>query len=319
MKFTNVHIRRQRLKAWLILVIAILILAGAAIVFINARGIVKSKLANIVDMKIAAVSGRIASVDIMDDPPAQFANKDKVGYYFVHDEEQYYIVSFKEAKYDELAKEFADNGNRLTLRGYTETSEAEMIEIAANTINSSLGEQLITMDNYREYLGSVYLEVDNELAHPYYNLVPGRMFFFFALVIIGLFVLFVGVVSVWKNGWVNVSPYISDEELDRRLSSIDTVWFDQIHTFLTDEYLVHCDYTKIRVIRYADIVQAYEFRGINDGNILNYICIIVKTNDGMGYKVSDKSMPGDKALDQIQEVLQRLPEYNPQIVVGYTE
>ena len=264
----------------------------------------------------------VAHIDVVDEPPSQFAYKDSEGFYFVYDGQYYYVVSFKESKYDKLVEEFDHNGGKMTLRGYTRYMDSDLVQIAINTINSSMGEEVISTDNYRDLLGDVYLEVDNNLSSAYSNLVGWHLLFVIFLGIAGAFISFNGICGVWKKGWVDVSPYIADKDLDRELNSINSTWYDEIGIYIMEEFLVNIHYVSgISVFRFSDIRQAYQAQHSTNGGV-DRVYMVLILNDGTQHEIAEAKHTYNKAymaIDEITQVLMVISEKNPETVIGYTE
>ncbi len=323
MKFTNIHIKKARRKAYIVAAIGLFLLVAAVAIYIHGYIIVKDKKAKEMNLLDAGpVTDVIAHVDVVDEPPSQFANKDSEGFYFVYDGQYYYIVSYKESKHDKIVEEFEQNGGKITLRGYTNYMDNDLVQIAINTINSSMGQNVINADNYGDLLGNVYLKVDNNLSSAYSNLVLGHLLFVIILGIAGAVTSFYGFCGVWKKGWIDVSPYISDEDLDRELNSINSTWYDEIGIYIIEEYIVYIHYISgVSVFRFSDIVQAYQAQHSTNGGI-DRVYMVIRLNDGTQHEIGDAKHKSNKAymaIDEISKVLMVMSEKNTEMVIGYTE
>ncbi|MBR0385151.1 MAG: hypothetical protein IJI05_01225 [Erysipelotrichaceae bacterium] len=174
---------------------------------------------------------KLAYVDIYDF--IQFASKgDDLGYYIGYDDDRYYIISISSSDYGYVVRQFneAGKGNTFRLYGHTVSIPLEARGYAIEALNEAVGDTVVSVLNFDEVFGKVYLSVEKEAQNfSFDSLISvsgGYLLGGIFTLITGLTLFFVGR-SQRKSFAANEGDGgLLDSEVMEQINREDTVWLE---------------------------------------------------------------------------------------------
>lgn len=251
-----------------------------------------------------------------------FASKGEEKYYFVSDGAYIYVAQIDEKNFEKLKEIYeytydedvnAQAPERVKIYGVTSKIQSDLAEIIISEYNTMMGQELLTEENWADYVGAVYLkmpeiEVDTELE---------MLLIIFAGVfaVIFLCVYICSKVSSKKT----LKKYSENDELEKILDEIEdenSLKYFKNKVFLTKSYYV--DLSKgFNVYKYEDIKWIYVHQ------LVQYIFFYTKTimlkeagNKKVKQTASAFAMLGKN--DEFQRLFNDLCQRVPNALKGYT-
>lgn len=230
-------------------------------------------------------------------------------YYFLMDEDYLYIGYLNYDIYEKLNKQ--DIGkNPVTIYGKTKKIPSDVIDIAIEVYNEGLEEPFLTEDNYQEYIGEICIDTDSVSLNGAFQIILGSLFSWVAIIYLILFLVKKNKINKLKR------DSILWGDIKSELNRSETEEYFKFGTCLTPKYIV--DSMKgLTVIPYQDIVWVYLHESRYNG-VTNDRYLVIVTKEKKNLKVSRLSGFHPKAKDTYMEIIHKIYEKNPSMLVGYT-
>ena len=321
MKFTNKNVLKEekKIKRGMIIGIALIVVSFGLFYFGN-RAMKKA------DNNIKDMNSIIESSDSKKDGLETYLNIKKDlyrfavyddtsdAYYFVTDGDYIYIVYMSVDKYKEISNDDSDS-EYVKVKGVTSTTTKDVKEIAVDSYNEifelSDGEE-ITMADFNNYFGSVYLDMTNDTSD------AGGMEF-----LLGIIVFFTGLVCFLTNDRVrrgykkSLKKYTDSdiEAIDNEMDDKESFYYDKSKLYLTPHYIINFS-GKFSIIKYSDILWVYPYAHRTNG-IKDTQSIIVKDKFGKNYVVANLSIITKAKKEEFNEIMNTIISKNDKMLVGY--
>lgn len=188
-------------------------------------------------------------------------------YYFLADEKYLYIGYLDYSTYQKLNTDSITSKN-ITIKGKTKKIPNDVVNIAIDVYNKQLGENFLTTENYKNYIGEVCIDTVSSLVNNIVEIILGLVFIIISVTYFLIYIIRKNRVKKIKNSpiWNKVSS---------ELNSSNTICFDKYKLYLTDNYIV--DGLKgITIIPYDDIIWIYLYEYRYNGVVCNRRIIVVE-------------------------------------------
>ena len=288
-------------KNRLILFIGIIFLSLTIFMIYLGKEFSKSKEKNIINMKNILMEQKkeeniISYIDTITKPylfgeykkdDTSLNNK----FYFLMDSDNHlYIVYMNDEKFNKLDVNLVDN-NSIRIIGKTKLIDEEIKELAIKSYNKAMKDEYLTLDNFYEYVGWVYLDTS-------FSINDINMYYLTSLVfvIITIFLILKYIINSTKNR--KVFKNFSHEDLERIASEVlqhKNSEYSNINIYLLKDYLVDTN-ESILIIKYKDIEKIY----INEPRN-NYI--VININDKKKYKIANSKNIVKNRLELYNEIV----------------
>lgn len=256
------------------------------------------------------------------DIPYEFATESEGldTYYFVFDEYNYmYVARLDYSTYMMLENEYNEDPENFsyTLYGYILDVPSELKEMAISVYNKNMEDEVLTEENYREYLGNTYLD---ETENPNENI---AIIFFSLFIVTCIFALVV--LIIYLIGFVKTKKTLKsfdEQEIEYELLKPTTIQFKlncgnsiKYTVYLTDKYIVSKS-VGLMVLEYKDIVWLYSKKMIVNG--IPTLVTLKGLTGKKTYDIAEARIYGG-GEDTINEIMSKINEKNPKIMIGYTK
>ena len=321
-KFTNENVKkeRKRLNRNILLNVLILIIGLALGLWANyivedARNNVKA-LNEIIVEQNEDKEDKIAKVNVHY-VPYQFAVQEgnENSYYIVMDEQYMYIAYLPEYKFNELNKEDITE-NPVELKGRTRLVSREIKELAIAAYNEAVEDEYkITMADFDDYFGQVYLEATATYED---NIAEVQRLGFFIFTIVGIVGLVITIRQRIKfgNSIKNMDEYLI-EKLNNEMNDKDAFYYDKVHLYLTKNYVINFQGI-FKVIEYKDIIWMYSMQ-LRTNGIKTAKAINIMAKNGKVYTIANIDIVTKSKKELYDEIWNTIASKNPNMVLGYTK
>ena len=248
--------------------------------------------------------------------PELFAEYDEsltsAKYYFLWDDHYLYVGYLDYDTYQYLNDESISLENPKVIEGKTKTLTTDVIDIAIDYYNDAVGEEFLTFDNYSEYIGHIFIDLDTPLHDYDTQLIVG---FIFGIVSVVFFILFFVLCYKLKKS-ICVFSDTEWNKIIKELDDDDTKFYKQTNIYLTKHYMVDLN-RGITVLDYEDIVWIYQYR-LKQYGITTAKSLIVCTKNRKKYKIADsEGFSRTKAI--YEEIVKKIQSVQPNVMIGFTK
>ncbi len=271
-----------------------------------------------------AKTGDFAYVDvsIMSD---YFATNDYTGVdhktYFVWDEKYIYIVDLNDKNREDLNPvydySYSEDENAVApeakrIYGMVKSIPSDLKKIAIDSYNEMKGEKVLNLTNFKDYLGTVYMDTFETPNNDIISTLSVSVIFF---VIGGLLIIaFVCVKARTKKNMKKV-----EEKWDtilNELDSSDCFHYKKASLYITKNYLISYA-AGLELYDYKDIVWIYPHEYRYNGSLSQKSMMIV-LKDSKTKKLATVSA-SKKNLNMFDEMYESLLNKMPDVLSGYTK
>lgn len=319
-RFTNGNIKKEYQKKYVGIVISILIIA-VSFIFLYLEGKATEELnSEMIDLNSIIVESE-SKVDKKsyinaESIPYKFAGYDDTtdSYYIVFDEKYMYITYMTEEQFEDLNNEDIYE-NPIRIEGITKTTTNDVKEIAIEAYNDNMEneEDKLTIDDFENYFGSIYLDMTVSTS----SVADIYLLIFVLLLFIGVIYLLVAIIQLIKfNSGIKKTDETQIDELDNEMNKDSAFYYEKAHLYLTDNYIINFGGT-FRVIKYQDILWMYPFEQRVNG-IKTAQSIRVLVNNGKTYTIASIELITKKKKEVFNEIFNTILSKNNQMLVGYT-
>ena len=316
MRFTNEAVKKEfsKIKNYLWIGVLLIILSFVFLSLGDKRDSMDKKDAlnmhNLIVDNLKDKTGKMGFINANNIPYKFAVYKDTTdAYYFVTDDKYIYFAYMDSDTFNGLNNKKIEKKAKKII-GITKETPDDIKKLAVSSYNEIVGNQnKITIDDYNDYFGSIYLDMTSSNSGFYYLM-------FIAFLLIGFILLIIYVASnrKFKKGMKK----LSDEELkeiDDELNSKDSFYYENAHLVLTKNYVVNLG-ASFSIIKYSDIIWLYPYvlrtRGVKSSE-----SIIAVTNDAKRHSIANISMITKAKKEAFNEIFDTIASRNPDILVGY--
>ena len=239
--------------------------------------------------------------------------KEEIGkYYFVMDDaNKLYIIYIDKTTYSKLNKEeIKDNPVKIT--GITKKIPNDIKDIAIESYNEYMQEEYLTKDNFKDYVGIIYLDtVTNLYDSTLYYIGSGFIGLISLILITSYIIIFIKNKKIFKK--------LSQEEIakiDAEIEGLETSKYNNMKFYLLKDSLVDTS-NYIIAVKYKEIVWAYPYVQRYNGLPVNK-CIRIVTKDKKKYNVANTKIINKEKDKILDEIIEKLKEKNKDIILGYS-
>lgn len=306
--------KRLLIIGLIILVIAVVLIVTGALKNQNKYEGVQMHIYNDLISKDADKENMLVKLEITNISPA-FAVKEiknvKQNYYFAVDKNNYwYIVRLTDSTYQELKSKIDSEGEnfKYVLKGYIYNDPAELKKLAMSAYNQSLSAdaEKLTNSNFKDYLGSTYLD---ETKTPNDSTVTALIGIGIGLAILSSIFLIISISNI-KKLKSTLKKYDA-EELKEELNNINIEEYKRQSIYLTNKYIIST-INGLSVLEYSDILWMYNEKRRQNGIVVG-IWIMARTKNNKKILIAS-----DMKEDILIEIMTKIKEKNHEILIGFT-
>lgn len=320
-KFTNPNILKEKKRLTRNVLLSILLLIVAVALAALGYYIVEQAKANtkpLNDIIVEQDGGKeeqIATIEVHSKPYLFAEETDSTyGYFIVADDEFMYIAYM--GKYNELTTKTDLKENPVTITGGTKLIPKEIKEYALEAYNQGLEEEeKLTMADFKSYFGEVYLDITSTGMDDI-GFVPYISAFICGL--LGLILFATAITQKIKfSSSIKKMDEATIETLDNEMNSQEAFYYERIHLFLTNRYIINFK-GNFRVIEYQDIIWMYSMIYRTNGIKTNQ-SIKVMTKDGKTHEIAAIDIATKAKKEMYEEIWNTIVAKNNRIVLGFTK
>lgn len=248
--------------------------------------------------------------------PTLFAEYDNMTtsdkYYFVWSGDVLNVAYLDYSTYQKVAAK-TSNEESMKIYGVTKTIPTDVLEIAIDVANDIVGEEFLTMDNYQDYISTMYIDAVNPLHDNSIQIVAGIIF---TLLSIAFFVIAIVRQRATKKSILSRT----DSEWQKILDELDnenTKHYKKINLFLTDNYIVDLS-NGLRVVEYKEIVWMYQYQ-LKQYGMTTSKNIVIATDKGKRVSIANMDNFMKRSKKDYAEIMDFIASKNPSIALGYTK
>lgn len=245
-------------------------------------------------------------------------------YYFAFDGEYYYILNLTTSTFYSLKEindytystdENAIMPDPISVTGMTKKIPEELKQIAIESFNSIIGEEVVNEDNFEDYYGDIYLI---EGMTPQDNI--DIQVFALCMALATFIVCFV--CYLYKNNKIKrtIKFYKQNEEYDlieKELENSEVQEFKKAKTILTRNYIIDAS-NGIDIIKYSDIIWIYPFK-LRYWGLTTTQSLIIVTENKKKHKIVTISAFSNKAKEEYEKVFEYILSKSPNALVGFNK
>ncbi|MBQ8472855.1 MAG: hypothetical protein IJ501_05075 [Bacilli bacterium] len=240
--------------------------------------------------------------------------EDDAKFYFVMDaNNNLYVVYMESDDYKKLnVKNIKENPIKIV--GLTKEIQSDVKELAISSYNEEMGEIYLTDENFKDYVGLIYLDMVTDGSDLSIYYIAGGVSFLF----------FLGFFTTYLTGYLKnkkIFGKYSKEELERISSEIyqieETNPYSKMKLYLLNDYIVDTS-NNIVILRYTDILWAYPYEYRYNGLLVNKNIKVINNKNKIYEIANTKFLDKNKDLT-LQEILNKLAEKDLDIILGYNK
>lgn len=320
-KFTNTSLTKERKRLTRNILLGILVLAVAVAMAVWGYWVKYQAEKNVKPLNDIIINeddekeGKIATIDVQVEPYLFAEQEGNLnGFFIVMDSKYMYIVYM--SKYDELTTKEDLKTNPVTITGATKLISKDIKELALKAYNKNLEEEYqLTMADFDSYFGDVYLDVTSSGISEIGNI---QLFLAFIISISGVIGLIVAIIQKVKfSSGIKKMDETTIETLDNEMNSQDAFYYEKIHLYLTNNYIINFK-GSFKVIEYRDIIWMYSMIYRTNGIKTNQ-SIKVMTKDGKTHEIAAIDIATKTKKEIYEEIWNTIIAKNNTIILGYTK
>lgn len=235
----------------------------------------------------------------------------KENYHFAIDEYNYwYIVRLTDATYQKMKSELEANKEnfKYVLKGYIYNDPADLKRLAISAYNQGLSAdaERLTNSNFKDYLGSTYLDETKTPNDGTSTTLIG--------IGIGVAILASIFLIIYISQTVKLKSTLKKynaEELKEELNNINTNEYKKQSIYLTNKYIIST-INGLDVLEYSDILWVYNEKRRNNGIVVG-IWIMACTKNNKRIQIASAMKE-----DILIEIMAKIKERNQDILIGFT-
>ena len=213
--------------------------------------------------------------------------------------------------YLEIRKEYfyrmettVDGKAFVTARGWEDLSQLLKV-------NEELGKEFLTKGNYKNYIGSIYIDTVNSIYQDTIQIVLGCVFAIFFVVYFISYMIHNRNLNKFKKDTVLWG------KIKTELDSSNIIEHSKLSLYLGKNMII--DYSKkLNILNYQDIAWVYlhenKYNGITN---LRYLMVVLKNNKKIQIAYVGGFHP--KLKEEYVKVMEEIYQHNQTILIGYTK
>lgn len=320
-RFTNPNILKEKkrltrnvLLSILLLIVAIALAAFGYYMVEQAKANTKP-LNDIIVEQDGGKEEQIATIDVHTKPYLFAEETDSTYAYFIVTDDEFMYIAYM-GKYNELTSKTDLKENPVTITGGTKLIPKEIKEYALEAYNQGLEEEeKLTMADFNSYFGAVYLDI-SATGMDDIGFIP--YFCAFVCGLLGLILFATAITQKIKfSSNIKKMDEATIETLDNEMNSSEAFYYERIHLFLTNRYVINFK-GSFRVIEYQDIIWMYSMIYRTNGIKTNQ-SIKVMTKDGKTHEIAAIDIATKAKKEMYEEIWNTIIAKNNHIVLGFTK
>ena len=235
-------------------------------------------------------------------------------FYLVMDYNNYlYILYMSSSNFRKLNIDSISE-NPIRVSGLTKKIENDIKELAIDAYNEEMGSEYLTKENFKEYVGLIYLDLEEDINDSSLYYIGAFISFLVFLVLIIIYLTF-----SLKNR--KTFKKYSKEELEKIGMEMYQVKennpYYKMNFYLLKDYVVDTS-NGIIVLKYEDIIWAYPYEYRYNGLVVNKN-IKLYDKENKVYDVANTKYFDKNKEEILQEILKKLKEKNEGIILGFNK
>jgi len=235
-------------------------------------------------------------------------------FYLVMDSNNYlYVLYMSEKNYNELNKDSIED-NSIRVNGFTKRIENDIKELAIDSYNESLGDTYLTNENFKDYVGLIYFDLE-------FDINDSTIYYVGAFISFLLFIVFISIyLSIYFKNKKIFKKY-SKEELEKigieiyQLNNNNP--YERMKLYFLKDYVVDTS-NGIVILKYNEIIWAYPYEYRYNGLVVNKNIKVYDINNKVHDIANTKYF--DKNKNEIlEEIIKKLKEKNKEIIIGFNK
>ena len=259
-------------------------------------------------------SGEYAELKVTE-VPSVFAEYDSSKtsdkYYFVWSD-NYLVIAFLDYDTYEKLNQEDIRENPITIRGITQETPNDVIELAISGYNEMVGEEFLTTTNYQSYLSTLYIDTTADLYNSTLQVFFGVLFTVLGIIFLTMFI-------AYRKKFKKMWKHYSEREWDRiskELESDEVKVYKKSRLYLTEHYIVGLNHG-LTVVPYEDLAWVYPYQ-LKQYGITTSRSLVLWTKKRERYTVA--SLEGImKSKAMMEEVIDFIVSKNPSLLVGFND
>ena len=230
-------------------------------------------------------------------------------YYFLMDKDYLYVGYLDYDTYLKLNQ--IGTGDSITIKGITKTIPSDIVDIAIEVYNEELGKEFLTKGNYKNYIGSIYIDTVNSIYQDTIQIVLGCVFAIFFVVYFISYMIHNRNLNKFKKDTVLWG------KIKTELDSSNIIEHSKLGLYLGKNMII--DYSKkLNILNYQDMAWVYlhenKYNGITN---LRYLMVVLKNNKKIQIAYVGGFHP--KLKEEYVKVMEEIYQHNQTILIGYTK
>ena len=242
-------------------------------------------------------------------------------YYFASDGTYTYILNLTVSQFNEMktiyeftydASEDAIVPDPIEVTGVTAFIPTDIREIAIDAYNEMMEEELLTEENFDEYIGSMCIQVGTTPRDNY----VWQFVIAFTAGVMGIALLFI-YLNYHFTTKKTLKKYANQmDEIYQEVEAEETNIYNKEKLYITKNYLLDLN-TGLNIIKLSEIEWMYPHEYRRNG--ISTKSIVVVTSDGKRSQISKMEVISKKAKETFDEIYNKISEKTPNAMNGYTK
>lgn len=240
--------------------------------------------------------------------------EDDAKYYLVMDKDNYlYIVYMSTEDFNKLNVDSIKE-KPIQVTGLTKKIPSDIKSLAIEAYNEEMESEYLTDDNFKDYVGLIYLDMKTPVHDS--SLYYVGTFICFLIFLILIIVYF----SIWSKNR-KVFKKIPKEELEKINSEIYQLQknnpYEKMKLYFLKDYIVDTS-NSIIILKYNEIVWAYPYEYRYNGMLVNKNIKVYDIHNKV-YDIANTKYLAKNKDKILQEILVKLSEKNSEIILGFNK
>jgi len=244
---------------------------------------------------------------------AEYDNSKKSSKYYFLWENHYLSIGYLDYDtYQYLNDSEIGLENPKIIYGQTKHLSSDVIKIAIDYYNDTVGEQFLTLDNYSDYIGDIFIDTSTPFYDCSIQLLVAVVFGIVSILFFILYFLFSYRLNYLLSCFSEEEIKIVDEDFDSK----NMKFYKKVNVYLTKNYLIDLNHG-INIFKYQDIIWIYpDYRKYTgDSNSKN---LIVWTKNKKKHKIADATI-FIKTDIIYKEIINNIKHNYDHVMIGYTK
>lgn len=260
------------------------------------------------------------SVQMLTDP---FASDDENEYHFAVDKDNYMCIVVLNNNDAARLKQIMDYTysegdvtvpDAITITGRTQSIESDLKEIAIDSYNEMIEDDLLNEENFEDYMGNIYLDTKlSPISYYTETVIVACALIFEVILLVCYFNAVIKTKSTLKKYTLNGSL----EYIYSQLDQLDTLIFLNGKTFLTREYVVDVS-DGLTIFKYDDIKWIYPAKLTQYGITVGRYIKVINIDNKQFTLFSINGFSKKNKLEEFEKAYFEICKRSPNALNGYT-